>query len=197
MTQLTSSTEAAARSAMYGLLARFWLREADLEFLSQLGASPLRDAFVEAGGVLPSGNGDAAIEQLAIDYCRLFVGPTDHLPPHQSVWQGGQFYGTSIESMRQYMDLVRYDADRLPPGMMLDHLGVQLDVMGHTLGQTSTWPSGVDSQNAAAELAHLFFVKHLQWPTDLLEIAANRASTDFYRSAILLTGCFLRSETMV
>ena len=100
---LTSSAEEAAqRSAIYSLLARLWLREVDQQLAEQLNAPPLRDLFVEAGGVLPSGIGGGALEQLAADYCQLLVGPKNHLPPYQSVWQSGQFCGTPTESMARY-----------------------------------------------------------------------------------------------
>ena len=190
------ATEAAARGAMYSLLARFWLREVESELLRELNTLPLRDAFMEAGGVLPSGNDEATMEQLAIDYCRLFVGPIDHLPPFQSVWKSGQFHGAPIESMKHFIDVVGYDVRKLPRGMMLDHLGLQFAVMGHILCQVATWPTEREGLNTVLELSDSFFATHLQWPIDLLDAAASRATTEFYRSAIVLSRDFLNSEAM-
>ena len=172
---------------MYRLLGRFWLREVDRELLRALRSPPLREAFTDAGGVLPAGDDDGTIEQLAIDYCRLFIGPTGHLPPYQSVWQGGQLQGTTAASMARFIDVVRYDTGRLPRGMMLDHLGVQLDVMGHILSQLTT---GQIEKDLSA-LAATFFRTHLTWTADFLNIAPQRATTDFYRSTLALTRVFL------
>lgn len=186
--------DASAQAGVFRLLARIWLREVDGDFLRQLRAPPLCEAFAAAGGALPIDDDAETIELLAIDYCRLLIGPAQHLPPYQSVWEGGQFQTTITASMRQFIEVAGYDAGALPRGVMLDHLGVQLDVMGHILGQISAWPPGADGRDAVVDLAHSFFAAHLRWPHGLLEAAANRAATDFYRSSILLTRDFLNSQ---
>jgi TorA maturation chaperone TorD len=189
-----SSAEAAARSGTYRLLARLWLREVDRELLRKLCSPPLCDSFVEAGGILPAGDNEWTIEQLAIDYCQLFIGPANHLPPFQSVWQSGQFQGAAIASMEKFVEVVGYDTDALPSGTMLDHLGVQFDVMGHILDQIPTCQSEQESPERAWEIAHCYFAMHLTWPAKLLEVAAPRATTEFYRSIFMLTCAFLDDE---
>jgi TorA maturation chaperone TorD len=95
--------------------------------------------------------------------------------------------------MREMIDVVGYDVVRLPGGLMLDHLGVQLDVMGH-LQKKSSRPADAGSYDQVWELANAFFASHLLWPADLLTAAARRAEDDFYRSSIMLTREFLKSE---
>ena len=135
-----------------------------------------------------------AIEQLEVDYCQIFVGPKNHLPPFQSVWQTGQLSGKPIDSMRQLVDISGYDIDNSPTGTMLDHLGLQLDVMGHILAQLAMSSPESDRWTDISRLANHFFATHLQWPKKLVATASTRATTDFYRSAILMTGGFLNSE---
>jgi TorA maturation chaperone TorD len=194
MMQTMPSTEAVARSGTYQLLARLWLREVDRDLARELSSPPLSDFFVAAGGVLPLDDDDETFEQLAIEYCRLFIGPTGHLPPYQSVWQSGQFQGTTTASMETFIDVACYDIAALPSGIMLDHLGVQLDVMAHILGQFSTSKSEPAIHECLPELAQRFFATHLMWPTELLEAASRRAKTGFYCSMIMLTRGFLDSE---
>lgn len=190
-----STQEAAARSGTYRLLARLWLREVDGELLRELRSPRLCDSFVEAGGILPvDEDEDWTIEQLAIDYCRLFVGPTGHLPPYQSVWQEGQFQGTITASMESFVRAVHYDRNASTRGIMWDHLGVQLDVMGHILDQFVTRPPEPGRQGLLSELATAFFTRHLLWATELLEAVAERATTKFYRSTTKLTREFFDSE---
>lgn len=188
-----TTPEASARSVVYRLLARLWLRELDGPSLRVLRSPPLCDAFAEAGGRLP-GDDDAAIEALAIDYCQLFIGPANHLPPFQSVWQSGQFESDAIASVKGHAEVVGYDIATLPSGVMLDHLGVQLDVMGHILARIATWQPDSGRLDDVSEVARSFFAKHLTWPSRLLAIAAQKATTEFYRSTIALTGEFLDKE---
>ena len=191
------SGDEVVRSTTYQLLARLWLREVDADLLRRLRGSPLREAFTAAGGVLPLGDGVVVIDELAVDYCQLFLGPSNHLPPVQSVWQAGQFHGTPIDSMRQFMDVCGYDASGLPSGTMLDHLGVQLDMMGHILRHVTEQSSTTDGRDDVADVANSFFATHLRWPADFLESAGRQAVTDFYRSVVSMTAAFLTSEVRV
>jgi len=189
-----SPEDASARSGVYRLLSRLWICELDLEWVQKLRAPPLCDSFSAAGGNLPTCDDEPTVEELAIDYCRLFIGPSGHLPPYQSVWQTGQFEGTAVASMQTFIDLVGYNREALPTGLSLDHLGVQLDLMSHILGHVANWQSGANQLEQVLELAGSFFASHLRWPAELFQAATDRAKTDFYRSTITLTRQFLESE---
>jgi TorA maturation chaperone TorD len=193
--------ETSALSGTYRLLARLWLREADEMLLTALREPPMCDLFEQAGGLPPQ----AEVDALAVDFCQLFVGPSGHLPPYQSVWQSGQFQSQAIHSMRDFADLVEYDFASPPHATLPDHLGLQLDVMGSILERVSNVLAekfAIESEQAASsdhlvaavEVAQTFFQRHLTWPEPLLSAAAPRATTNFYRSAISLTREFLESE---
>jgi len=187
-----SLEEATVLRGIYRLLARLYLGEMDAACLRDLRSPPLCVAFQDAGGIVPTGDKHGTVELLARDYCRLFVGPTGHLPPCQSVWESGQFQGPATLSMQRFIDCVGYDTGVLPRGMMLDHFGVQLDVMAHILGQTVAWQAAEDR---VRELARTFSATHLAWSRTLLAAAEARATTDFYRAVIRLTRAFLAGET--
>ena len=74
---------------------------------------------------------------------------------------------------------------------MVDHLGVQLDVMGRLLDFGS---ESVQHFDEVLDLAATYFAKHLSWAAPLFDVAINRAATDFYRSTIRMTRDFLKSE---
>jgi TorA maturation chaperone TorD len=192
---ISTSEDATARSGMYRLLARLWLGEADRGLVKELRTPPLREAFSQAGGILPPDDQGHTVEQLAIEYCRLFVGPMDHLPPYQSVWQSGQFHDAATASMEEFIEIVGYDTNALPRGMMFDHLGLQLDVMGHILDKRSVAPCDTELLRIILEIEQSFFASHLLWPAELLEAAARIATTGFYRSVIKMTRDFLNAET--
>ncbi|MCH2202016.1 MAG: molecular chaperone TorD family protein [Fuerstiella sp.] len=182
--------EFASLASTYRLLARLWIREVDGQLLTSLLRSPLCHVFTEAGGTLPPGATSSTLEELAVDYCQLFLGPANHLPPFQSVWQRGQFQSESAESMRSYVSILGYE----PGDLMVDHLGVQLDVMGGLLDFAL---GAVEHSDDVFDLPATYFAKHLAWMDSLLETSIKRAKTDFYRSTIGMTRDFLCSEEIM
>lgn len=189
--------EMAAVSGVYHLLARLWMREVDQPLLHSLSQPPLRDLFVDTGGVLPDSPIENATEQLAIEFCQLFLGPKDHLPPFQSVWQTGQFQSQSATSMSDFIDAVGYNLDPTSVGVPLDHLGIQLDVMGYITHQCSLVDSADLQANVLLDLTRSFYARHLSWPFQLFTIAESRAQSNFYRSVIQMTKTFLQSEQLI
>ena len=187
---MSRSQDRLARSGLYRLLARLWLREADVHLLHQLGSGALGEAFLNAGGVLPALVTGETVEDLAVDYCQLFLGPSQHFPPYQSVWQAGQFEGEASKSVREFAEVVRYDATAAAPGGMVDHLGVQFDLMGHLLAA-----DGDTTEAVIDEMAAVFFAAHLMWPGTLLDAAQTRAQSEFYGSMLALTQSFLDLES--
>jgi TorA maturation chaperone TorD len=193
--------ELTARSGVYRLLARLWLREVDEALWSALRQPPLSEFFTQAGGLPP----EAEVDELAIDFCQLFLGPTGHLPPYQSVWERGQFQSPATSSMHAFADLIGYEFGSQPHAAMPDHLGVQLDVMASILevvADAFAAEDATDCDRAAAgnridtatEVATTFFQRHLAWPEPLFLAAEPRATTGFYRSVIALTREFLHHE---
>ena len=187
---MSSTGERLARGGLYRLLARLWLREIDGPFLEQLGSGQLGGAFADAGGVLPTLVTGEQVEALEVEFCRLFLGPSKHFPPYQSVWQAGQLEGEACQSVREFAAVVQYDIEAAAPGVMVDHLAVQLDLMGHVLGSELRGPAEVVDEWEA-----LFFAAHLAWPEPLLVAVLERAESEFYASMVSLTRSFLQSES--
>ncbi len=189
---MTEQSELQSRAAVYRLLSRLWRSEVDETLLLDLTSGDMRDAFVQAGGQLPNDTSAATIDELAFDYCQLFLGPSSHLPPYQSVWTEGQFQGAAIASMTQYIDLL--NTDQWADETMLDHLWIELDVMANLLDQRASATDSPEALALSTEITATFFRDHLSWPIQLCTIAAERAQTDFYRSMVEVTSEFLASE---
>ena len=176
----SEATETAQRAAVYEFLGRLWSSEVDAALQRSLTEpSRARDAFLNVGGDLSEvDSSSVGIEELAEDYCRLFLGPTNHLPPYQSVWTDGQFAGEPSVQMKQWCEIAGIESSAIEP----DQLGVQLTVMSRIVG----------SANATVEAD--FFEQHLRWPKELFAAAAERARTEFYRSVVKITSEFLQLE---
>lgn len=168
---------------MYALLSRMWLQEVDAEFVGQL-QGPFGDAFRSAGGWVPS---DDDIDEMAAEYCRLFIGPKNHLPPFQSVWAQGTLQSEISNSVQSFADAVRYQPTS--QASMPDHLGTQLDIMSHALQLSAEDPENGELE----ELSEEFYRRHLTWPFKLFSTAKERSEHAFYSSMVEMTDSFLRS----
>ncbi|MEE9533021.1 MAG: molecular chaperone TorD family protein, partial [Acidimicrobiia bacterium] len=83
---------AAARSSVYGLLATVFRAEPNKAFIKQLKDPGLVEFFaglgVSFGGDFldtPDDQLDRLEEDLALEFCALFIGPGDFFSPHESV----------------------------------------------------------------------------------------------------------------
>ena len=179
-----------ASAGTYRLLSRLWLREVDQELATLLNAEPLRSAYLDVGGTLPPTT-DVPLEFLAQDYCQLFVGPRNHLPPVQSVWSTGTFQSEAADSMQTYLQILLGDANEHP---IVDHLGVQLSVMAMLLEYVGAAPNQHDLRTIET-IAARFFAEHLTWPSRLIQHARDQAASDFYESLMRVTAEFLSQES--
>ncbi|MGI9474496.1 MAG: TorD/DmsD family molecular chaperone [Rubripirellula sp.] len=191
--------DAMAIASVYALLSRIWIREIDRAMLSAMRAPDLSTALSSLGISPP----DETLEDLAIEYCRLFIGPRDHLPPIQSVWQKSQLEGESATSVKKFAELAGYD---MPFGVIQDQLGIELAVMGRLVEaatKSDDVSESVDDRDvvdrdveadAARDAAAMFFSRHLTWVSPLLLATAQRAELPFYRSIAEVTQQFLVLE---
>ena len=188
---MTEDWESLASAA--DLLSRLWIREVDEELVRQLNAEPLQEAFTGAGGVVPNADG---VEDLAVEYCRLFVGPRDHLPPHQSVWQRGDFQSDAAVSVARFADACGLAHDDFDSAMT-DHLGAELAVLARML-HCRAFCAQDYRENAPSELATdtdemlaEFYRRHLHWCLPLLDAVEEKTTAAFYRQLAVMTRDFL------
>ena len=179
--------EAESVATVYSLLARLWIREVDDPVLKVMSEEPLVTAFERVGLVLPT----ESVEQLATEYCGLFIGPKNALLPMQSVWQKTQLESQSATSVAKFAGLIGYT---LPAPALWDHLGVQLDLMSHFVLATHFHENTENDRDVACDIANSFFERHLNWASPLLLATSQRAHLPLYRSLAEVTQQFLKME---
>ena len=142
------------------LLGELATRRQEIE--NVLGADPL-------AGIDPS-DAVSAVEVLAVGYCRLFIGPRDHLPPVESVVLGEErFWGPSTRKVVGFYRTVGL-APREDSKIMPDHLSMELDCMA-MLEET-------DRRDQASAFAREHVLK---WVPLLAQHVSERATIAFYR----------------
>jgi len=176
-------------AGFYRLLSRLWVAEIDPEWFEALANGSLSEVAADLG--LPvAGPAEEVIEQLATEYCRLMIGPQDHVPPHQSVWTEGQFQGHTAVSMQRYLEVVGEKVD----STMSDHIGVQLGVMSLMVDELASSLQDDTKRNSLKELVRSFFGEHVEWIQQFLVQAGKSTESEFYSRLIAVTGEFLAEE---
>ena len=195
-------TDASHRAALYRLLAQLFAEEITPSLLTRLSEGEIRAACPQLADALPHGEPTAICEELAIEFCSVFVGPTGHVPPIQSVWSTGQLNSEVVARLETYQAIIG-----LPPPwtqtLVTDHLANSLDLMGALLQRVpelsntdETDSDETDSEIAAlADLAASLLVDHLQWTETMLRRVIEHPNAHFYRVVTTLTREFLSDES--
>lgn len=180
------------RTSVYQLLARLWAEEPG-DLLAELSIDPLRSAWRQLGGVIPDHQSEELRSALDEDYCRLFVGPKGHLPPIQSVWEGGELDTTVTTSLREFDSIIGFE---LPWSFAVvdDHLGNELWAMGQLIHKADGLSP--DQLSIADDLAEAFFKGHLSWTEPLFDAVVSREGERFYGTLATITRQFLSDEAV-
>ena len=170
-------------AGVFTLLSRLWANEVDAKTLNAMTQAPFADAWKDSGGQLPSATTDELVEELAVDYCQLLIGPKDHVSPIQSVRDQNRFQGNATESMQKYIQMV----DGFQPCVdMVDHVAVQLQYAGVLLNMAEQ-----TKRKLIQGLATAFCRDHLDWTKAFFERTEKQAQSDFYQSLSRVSNQFL------
>ncbi|HYM68163.1 MAG TPA: molecular chaperone TorD family protein [bacterium] len=208
----TPSTE--ARAALYATLSGIFARELTQEGWTRLcnkdALELLRELAIDCGieaeaaallQCLAASHGRdpaATVEELAVDYARLFIGPGPGLaPPYESVYTSptGRFYG---EALSKVSDLLRSEGIQVGAefGAPADHLAVELSIMRYLVERGAARAAESDPAPVGEWRRQLEFLEgHLlpwvpRWAADV----ATAGATDFYRSAAGMLEGYLRRD---
>ena len=190
--QKTDLTE--TRRNFYIFLSRIFWKELKVEDLDSFEKSQLTITFRSLGYTLPEiDRSSAALDVLATEYCRLFIGPGKHVSPHESIHRQGidnsRLWGEIASQVKglyqQYGLEMRDECDLMP-----DHISLEFEFMGRLIAeqiQTSD-PKWYDLQKH-------FFDQHLnRWVPDFCRKVMKRAEHEFYGIIAQITRDFIEFE---
>lgn len=207
MTTAASSSNGLARTALevsnlYGFLAAIFREEVSEHFLAQLRSATLREILTDAGVTLDDhllrGSDREVCRDLAVEFAALFLGPGEHISPHESVHvpQGGNLWGAETVAVRKFVNALGFEYDGGFSGMP-DHISVELELMAELARRESAaWERG-DTGSAANSLAfqRQFMAEHLlMWVPTFCAKVMEVAGLSFYRDMARLTVDFLKTE---
>ena len=142
------------------------------------------------------------LDELAVEYARLFLGPGKHISPHESVHhqknngQWGQLWGESTVAVKKFIESsgLHYNSDYsgLP-----DHISVELEFMQQvTLREEQAWAEeDKDTVSRCLKNEKKFIEEHLaRWVPIFCEKVIQEAELSFYREMAALTKNFIEFE---
>ncbi len=200
------SDTAMARSQVYGLLAALFRAEPSVALLGQLRGPALSGVFSELGFDLRETLQDKPeqelVEDLALEYTRLFLGPGPHISAHESVFvevDGGAMgglWGAKTVEVKAFIEASGLSYDSEYAGIP-DHISVELEFLQKLAEWEAAKWAGNDSANAIHCLAveKRFLEEHLnQWISKLCDKVIADAELPFYKEIGRLTRDFVEFD---
>lgn len=197
---------AGQRSNIYGLLATLYRRAPTRDLLEQIRTPEFLEVLSHWGGDLEDGflirPEEDLLEEMAVEYTRLFLGPGRHISPHESVHheredgQWGQLWGASTVEVRKFIEGtgLRYETGYrgLP-----DHIGVELEFLeALTRREERAWAED-DEEGArrCLDVERRFLDEHLlRWVVTFCDKVIAAAKLSFYRSLASFTKRFIEFD---
>ena len=198
--------EAFQRGSIYGFLARVFRKELTPEMLARIKAPDFREVLsdmkVKLGDGFFSGPDDKLIEDLAVEYTRLFLGPGRHISPHESIhyerddgdW--GTHWGASTVEVKKFVEslgLEYKETDRSIP----DHISVELELMQKVIEKEKQACSDTSGKDALhyLKIEKMFMEDHImKWVPRFCDKVVADAELSFYREMAELTKSFLQTD---
>ena len=197
---------AGQRGSIYGLLATVYRREMTSDLLHQIKDPQFLGVLSDLGIELNNGffrkPDKELLEDLAVEYTRLFLGPGKHISPHESVHhkkegtQSDQLWGESTADVKKIIESSGLEYKTEYTGLP-DHISVELEFMQQViLREEQAW------QDDDAKTALLcqgnekkFVDEHLfRWVPEFCEKVITEADLPFYREVARLTRTFIEFE---
>lgn len=197
---------AEARANIYALLSRIYRKEITPELLQKLRDKKLNSTLSGMGldfSDLFEKNEKKLIDDLAAEYCRLFIGPGPHIPPFESVHHGtftnegglsGLLWGNEALKVKKFYDKLNLKVPRDSEVNIPDHIAIELEVMQYLCNKEVE--SGSNGKlKECREMEKEFLNEHLtQWIPSFCDAVIKSSNIKFYRDIAALTKKFIISD---
>jgi TorA maturation chaperone TorD len=194
------------RSNIYGLLALIYRREVTPDLLCQVKDPRFLGVFTDLGvegieAFLQSSE-EKLIEDLTVEYARLFLGPGKHISPHESVhhqredgdW--GTLWGATTVEVKKFIEATGLEYEPDYKGMP-DHVSVEFEFMAALARrEAQAWAESDEAiARSCVAMQKMFLEEHLiQWIPDFCENVIQLAELPFYHAVAELTRSFIEFE---
>jgi len=192
--------ELEARMGLYRLLGRLLSREVDQALLEQMRRKPLSDALSDLGICLDElyGDDERVLEELSVEFTRLFLGPGRHISPHESMHVGsdGALNDATTVQVRRFILVAGFEL-REGSGRYPNHLATELEFMESLVARQIEALRGGDPEEAETSrmLQQEFVRLHLKrWIPAFCAKVQHEANMPFYATLATALSEFIRME---
>ncbi len=196
---------ARTRSNIYGFLSALFREEINAERLSQIKDPGIQEVLSEMGiryDIFSQKDQDQLLEDLAVEYCRLFLGPDKHISPHESIhhqrddgdW--GAHWGGSTVDVKKFIETAGLEYKQEYTGMP-DHISVELEFMKEAAGREAQAIEEKDWEGVhyCQKMEKKFICEHLiKWIPDFCDKIISQAEMSFYGDLADITKKFIALE---
>lgn len=194
----------AGRRDLYALSSRLLAAEIDAPLYRQL-CSPAVEAPLAAHGlglVEPElrALGEAqALEELAVEYCRLFIGPLPVCVPFESSQREDALLGgRPRRKLEDFMTRHGFELEPQAAVASVDHVAVELGMLAHLYGTAADPEADAATREGALGAVHELLSDHLlPWGERFFSLLSDQSRWAVYRAVGALTSKLLADELRV
>ncbi len=199
------SSDASARSHIYGLLATVFREEPSAALVEELRSPQMKEVFgemdIELGQGFHSASALLVADVLAEEFTRLFLGPGRHISAHESIFaeidgESGSLWGATTVDVKKFIEATGLAYDPEYSGIP-DHVSVEFEFMQ----RLSAWEADQWDQKHrgraeyCADVQRRFLERHLlRWLPQFMDAVIAEATVPFYRAMAKLSKNFVRLE---
>jgi len=197
---------ASARANVYGLLADVFREEPSEALLSQLREPEFSGALhalnLSLDEVFESTSLSELVENLALEFTRLFIGPGSHISPNESMHvearsgESNTLWGPQTVEVKKFMAAAGLTVDDAFSGMP-DHISVEFEFMQRLLlKEARAWADNDPEPGLnILKIETRFYEEHLsQWVSNFCDRVIESTDHIFYRQLSEVTKGFIDFE---
>ncbi len=176
------------RSHYYGFLSTVYLHEPTREFIKSLRESKLLDVLNKSDlhfdKQINNDVSDKNLNDLILEYTRLFIGPGKHIAPYESVCRdnGDALWSETTVEVKDFIESSGLEYSCNWSGLP-DHIGVELEFMRRlTCHEKDAWTvNNKETAIRCLEFEKKFIDEHLsQWVPIFCDKVKEETRTAFY-----------------
>jgi TorA maturation chaperone TorD len=187
------------RSYSYGFLSIVYLQEPTREFIKSLRESNILDVLNKSDlrfdKKINNDVSDKHLNDLVLEYTRLFIGPGKHISPYESVYRDNEdaLWSETTVEVKNFIESLGLEYSSNRSGLP-DHIGVELEFMQRLTCQEKEAWAQEDKKQAirCLEFEKRFVDEHLsQWVPIFCDKVKEETQVAFYGEIADLTRQFI------